>query len=68
MKLKKVLAVSLVAAMTLSIYDATGRTITVQQVNAEAGENRVSLNIERSGIFLVKVSRGNKSVISKFCK
>lgn len=56
------------AAMTLSIYDATGRTITVQQVNAEAGENRVSLNIERSGIFLVKVSRGNKSVISKFCK
>jgi len=54
--------------MNVSIYDAAGKTVVNRWVEVKAGENRVLLNVDGSGIFLVKVSKGNKGIVSKFCK
>lgn len=54
--------------LSLSVYDTTGRKITTRQVKTVAGENRASLDVEGSGVFFVKVSTGNKGVVSKFYK
>lgn len=56
------------AVMSLSMFDTTGRMITTRQVNAATGENRVSLSVEGSGVFFVKVSTDNKGVVSRFYK
>ena len=54
--------------LSLSVYDTTGRKITTRQVKTVAGENRASLDVDGSGVFFVKVSTGNKGMVSKFYK
>ena len=56
------------AEVNLNVYDTAGRLVASSAVDAVAGENRVPVNFEGEGIFLLKVGIDNRAVVSKFYK
>lgn len=69
-KLNLVLHVPAKEAVTVSLLDASGRTIKSRQEAAEAGANTVDLNVPdvKPGVYFVRVAAGGATAIERFVK